>query len=420
MSEVQQLRDMLKLQLTPADQGTIANQAEETYHLKEENKRDMQQLLVSKEEFFPEHQEWNLNDDQENIKEEEKLWIGQQGVQLQQLEEADLTMFGFTAVTVKIENDDHEKPETSQLPQSQSDESTDTEPVASSSSVHRTLITKMEGEDNEGPQPASFSGLNSHLQLDTYGRSSDSSETDTDDSYDWKQTRELWSGFNCQKNNHVVSSSNCNIVEKQFNCSEYGKASGHMNNLEQHKGRQAREKSFSCTNGGKRLKQKGTLKTHMRKKLYQCSDCGQKFGRKCNLNRHMIIHTGQKPFGCSECGQRFGLKCSLNRHMIIHTGQKPFGCSECGKRFGRNGNLNRHMIVHTGEKPFSCPECGQRFGLKNSLNTHMIIHTGEKPFVCSKCGKRFGLKSHLNTHMIIHAGHKPFGCSEFSLFSLSC
>ncbi|XP_034050575.1 uncharacterized protein LOC117531563 [Thalassophryne amazonica] len=39
MSEVQQLRDMLKLQLTPADEGTITDQEEEMSHLKEENKR---------------------------------------------------------------------------------------------------------------------------------------------------------------------------------------------------------------------------------------------------------------------------------------------------------------------------------------------------------------------------------------------
>ncbi|XP_034020286.1 uncharacterized protein LOC117504844 [Thalassophryne amazonica] len=39
MSEVQQVGDTLKLQLTPADEGMITDQEEEMCHLKEENKR---------------------------------------------------------------------------------------------------------------------------------------------------------------------------------------------------------------------------------------------------------------------------------------------------------------------------------------------------------------------------------------------
>ncbi|XP_034023513.1 uncharacterized protein LOC117507835, partial [Thalassophryne amazonica] len=187
-------------------EGLIADYEEEIHHLKEEDKgrkvleavfnpqvrlykADMQQLLI-KEEALPEYQEWNLSVNQEDVKEEAKVWISQQGEQLQQLEEADLTKFGFTAVPVKSENDD-EKPESSQLHQSRSDESTEAEPEASSSSVHRTLTAEADGEDDGGPQPASNSGPNSHLQPDTSGRSSDSSGTETDDSYDRKKTREL-------------------------------------------------------------------------------------------------------------------------------------------------------------------------------------------------------------------------------------
>ncbi|XP_034050576.1 zinc finger protein 345-like [Thalassophryne amazonica] len=277
-------------------------------------------LLLIKEETLPEHQEWNLSVDQEDIKEEEKLWISQQGEQLQQLEEADLTKFGFTAVPVKSENN-NEKPESSQLHQSRSDESTEAEPVGSSSSVHRTLTAEADGEDDGGPQPASNSGPNSHLQPHTSGRSSDSSGSDTDDSFDWEQARELVSCFNCQKNTNIVDSGNTD--EKQPNCSKYGKASGHMN-------------------------------------------------------------TGQKPFVCFECGRRFGLKSTLNRHMIIHTGQKAFVCSECGQRFGRKSTLNNHMIIHTGQKAFVCSECGQRFGLKSYLKTHMIIHTDMQPLLVIK------------------------------------
>ncbi|XP_034050550.1 oocyte zinc finger protein XlCOF7.2-like, partial [Thalassophryne amazonica] len=317
----QKLRDRLKQRLTAADEeifelfeGLIADYEEESHHLKEENKgkvleavfnprvclykADMQPLLVIKEETLPEQQEWNLSVDQEHIKEEEKLWISQQGEQLQQLEEADLTKFGFTAVPVKSENDD-EKSESSQLHQSPSDESTEAEPVASSSSVHRTLTAEADGEDDGGPQPASNSGPNSHLQPDTSGRSSDSSGTETDDSDDWKQTRELQLHFTCRKNINIVSSIKCNIAEAEF---MYSQASGPMNKSKQYKGRQASVKPFSCSDWSKTQKEK-TIQTG--KKPFDCSECGRRFGQKSYLKRHMIIHTRNKQFGCSECGQRF-------------------------------------------------------------------------------------------------------------------
>ncbi|XP_034023314.1 zinc finger protein 251-like [Thalassophryne amazonica] len=338
----------------------------------------MQPLLVIKEEALPEHQERNLSVDQEDIK-EEKLCISQQGEQLQKLEEADLTKFGFTAVPVKTEND--EKPESSQLHQSRSDESTEAEPVSSSSSVHRTLTAEADVEDDGGQQPDSNSGPNSHLQPDSSGRSSDSSGTETDDSYDWKQTKELQSHFNCQKNINSVGSSNCNFAAKPFHCSKFVKAAGYMSIIEQHTGRQASGKPFSYSDQSKRQKQKGTL------------------------NKNRAIHKGQKQFACSECGRRFGQKITLDRHMIIHTGQKQFVCSECGRSFGRKGTLDRHMIIHTGQKPFGCSECGRRFGQKSHLDGHIRIHTGHKQFWCSECGQRFRLMGGLIRHMKIHTEH---------------
>ncbi|XP_034020261.1 uncharacterized protein LOC117504829 isoform X1 [Thalassophryne amazonica] len=129
---------------------------------------DIQKLSLIKEETLPEQQQWNLIVDQDNIKEEqEKLWISQQGEHLHQLEEADVTKFPFTAVCVKTENDDDEKPESSQLHQSQSGESTEAEPVASSSTVPTTLTGEAEGDDCGGSQPDSGSSPCSHLQSDT-------------------------------------------------------------------------------------------------------------------------------------------------------------------------------------------------------------------------------------------------------------
>ncbi|XP_034045321.1 gastrula zinc finger protein XlCGF57.1-like isoform X2 [Thalassophryne amazonica] len=376
---------------------------------------DVQQLVI-KEEILSVPQEWDLSGDQEDIKEEEEnLWISQQGQQLHHLEETDVSKLTFTAVPVKSEND--KKPQPSQVHQSQSDETTEAAPVASSSTVHRTLRAQTDGEDSGGPQPANNLSPNSPFQPDTIGGSSDSSENETDNSCEWKQTRGLSSGFNLQTNsNDSVCKSKCNITKKDFKFCQGRKAYGHMHDAKQSTGMQVSEKPFSCPDCSKRFGLKGHLNTHIRihtgEKPFGCSECGKTFGQKGNLIRHMRFHTGQKPFGCSECDKSFGQKGDLITHMRIHSGEKPFGCSECGKTFGQKGNLITHMRIHSGEKPFSCSECGQRFGHKSDVNTHMRIHTGQKPFACSECDKRFGHKSHLITHMRIHTGQKPFACCE--------
>ncbi|XP_034023517.1 uncharacterized protein LOC117507842 [Thalassophryne amazonica] len=179
---------------------------------------DMQQLLF-KEEILSEQQDWNVIVDQEDIKDdEEKLWISQQ------LEEADVTDLPSTAVPVKSENED-EKPQSSQV-------NTEVEPVASSSTTHRTLlIAQAVGEDYGGSRPASIPSPNSYLQPGTTGRSSEGSKTETNISCEWKQTNELHSGFNCQTNNNdSVYHSRCNVTEKHFNSCHCGKPCGQLNN----------------------------------------------------------------------------------------------------------------------------------------------------------------------------------------------
>ncbi|XP_034015543.1 gastrula zinc finger protein XlCGF57.1-like [Thalassophryne amazonica] len=409
----------------------------------------MQELSVRKEDILPEQQEWNLSPPQEdpklpNIKEEgQKLWPSQEEEQLHQLEQADFTKLLFTVVPVKIENED-EKPHSSQLCQSQTDDHTEAEPVASNTTEHITLRIKADVEDCGGLQPASYSNPCHHLQPATDGRSSGCSETETDDSYEWKQSKEPHSDFNCLKTGHVsVSDDPCAIVKKQFNCSVCQKIFCQPNIFRQNKTTQASEKPITCLECGRRQRQVVHLNTQMgrqrEEKPFGCLECGKSYTEKRSLKRHMRIHTEEKPFVCADCGRRFTEKGSLNRHMRIHTGEKPFGCTDCGKRFRENRNLSNHMKIHTGEKPFSCSNCGEKFREKCILKTHMAIHTGEKPFGClecgktfterrnlrshmrshtrdkpfdcSDCGKRFRHKSNLKTHMSIHTGQKPFGCS---------
>ncbi|XP_078100782.1 uncharacterized protein LOC144513553 [Sander vitreus] len=212
------------------------------------------------------------------------------------------------------------------------------------------METEADGEDCGAPEPA----RNSHplLQPETEDQTGDSSEPETDNSADWKETREPQSALNCLKHD-----SRC-------------------------------KKSFSC------------------------SECGRRFARKSNLKPHMITHTGEKPFSCSVCKKRFGHKSTLKKHMRIHTGENPFNCSVCNKSFTESGYSQKHMLVHTGEKPFSCSECGKAFTKKGNLKKHVRIHTGEKPFTCSVCKKSFTQSGSLRLHMaVVHRGEKRFSCS---------
>ncbi|XP_038592426.1 uncharacterized protein LOC119916466 isoform X2 [Micropterus salmoides] len=123
---------------------------------------DVQQLLVIKEEVPSECSPSLDQEDPEllHIKEEqEELWTSQEGEQLNGLEEADITRFPFTAVTVKSE-DEEEKPQSPQLHQSQTEDNREAEPSASSSA------TQIKTETDGGSEPAGNLD-HSHLQPDT-------------------------------------------------------------------------------------------------------------------------------------------------------------------------------------------------------------------------------------------------------------
>ncbi|XP_054461513.1 coiled-coil domain-containing protein 89-like isoform X2 [Anoplopoma fimbria] len=136
MSKAQILRSLVNQRLTAAAEEifelferTIAEHEEELSRSKEENERqrklldavfnpplrlhkaDVQQLLLVKEEVPPEQREWSSSLDQEDrepqhIKEEqEELLTGQEGEQLQGLEEAD-TKFSFTPVKREVDEEE--------------------------------------------------------------------------------------------------------------------------------------------------------------------------------------------------------------------------------------------------------------------------------------------------------------------------
>nr|XP_046237827.1 zinc finger and SCAN domain-containing protein 12-like [Scatophagus argus] len=364
MSKVQTLRAFVNQRLTLAAEEifelferTIADYEEEVCRqrklldavLQPEvrlHRADVELRSVSEGEDPPERQDWSPSLVQEDppelphIKEEqEELWTGQEGEQLRGPEEADVMEATFTPVSVKSEEDDEEKPQSSQLHQRQTEE----------------MKTEADGEDCGGPEPARSSDPDT--QPDTDHKSSTSSDCETDDSCDWEDSREPRSGLNPLQDNE-----------------------GHQ---QKHNGLQTGEKPFSCSDCGKRYLRKKSFMTHMRLhskgKHFSCSVCKKTFQRRVDAVRHMKIHTGEKPFSCSVCSKRFHRKDKLMEHMRLHSGEKLFSCSVCQKTFQWRGDVVRHMRVHTGEKPFCCSVCGKEFALHGNLRQHLTVHTGEKP-----------------------------------------
>ncbi|XP_060939656.1 zinc finger protein 3 homolog [Limanda limanda] len=393
------------------------------------HRADFLQPVLSKEEVPPEQQQWSPLADQEDpepphIKEEqEEPWSNQEGVQLQHLEEADIK-FTLTPFAVKSEEDE-EKPQSSQLHQSQNEENR---------------------ADCGKPEPARSSGPDGYLQPGPEDKTEDSSETEdseddwletrepegylqpgpedktedssgTEDSEDdGMETRELQSGLNIKNDKQPLSDTRCKTDNKPFSCSECGYRFKLKSQLTQHMTIHTGEKPFSCTECGKTFRLKFTLKRHMPihtgEKPFSCAECGKRFIEKSQLTLHMPIHTEEKSFSCSECDKSFRRKEVLAVHLTIHTGEKPFSCSECGYRSRLKHQLTAHMKTHTLEKPLSCSKCGYRCYHENSLKLHMMSHTREKPYSCSECGKTFRYNQQLNEHMMIHTGDKPFSCSE--------
>ncbi|KAG8012287.1 Gastrula zinc finger protein XlCGF57.1 [Nibea albiflora] len=239
-------------------------------------------------------------------------------------------------------------------------------------------------------------------QLAGDDRTSDFSEADTENNYDWKETRKHDNGVS-------VRDGECNTTTKSPTCCECGKT---LNTMECVNGR---DKPFACSVCVERSTMKAQLvplrRTQSGKTSFICPICKKHFRYKGDTVKHIRIHTGERPYSCSICGRRFTQSTGLGTHMRTHTGERPHGCSVCPRRFIRSGMLARHMRVHTGEKPYSCSVCNMSFSLSQSLLKHMRLHTGEKPFSCSVCDRRFTQKGHLTQHMTLHTGEKSFSCN---------
>ncbi|XP_032361814.1 oocyte zinc finger protein XlCOF8.4 [Etheostoma spectabile] len=252
---------------------------------------DVQIVIVGEEH----QQEWSSSLGQEDtepphIKEEqEDLWTSLVREQFQGLEE-----FPYRPLLVKSEYDE-ERPQFSQFHQRQTEQ----------------IKKEADGEHCEGPEPARTSDSQSKPDIDD--ETGGSSDPETDDSADWKETREVFVKQECGKRS-----------------------------------------------GTSRL-QKRQVRSNSEKRPYGCSVCKKAFKQSGHLQEHMRTHTGEKPFSCPVCKRAFTVSGNLNRHMRIHTG-KP--------ALLEAGHPKKRMQSHIEENPFSCSTCHKMFSRPRQFKKH--------------------------------------------------
>ncbi|XP_036949824.1 zinc finger protein 691-like [Acanthopagrus latus] len=428
MSKVQTLRVVVKQRLTAAAEEifelferTIAEYEEELCRhrklldavLKPQvqlHRTDIQQLLECKEEDPPEQQERSSSLDQQeppelpHIKEEqEELWTRQKGEQLPGLEEADIK-FTLSPVSVKSEEDDEEKPQSSQLHQIKTEEFRDVE----------HFKTEAEGAFCGGPEPEPVkdSDPDTHSQpaddktshsftfsLDTVNSEEDEEKPQTSQLQTVQMETEA-DGEDCggpepARTINSVSHLQPVTVDGTSHCSEPKTADKAPEPETEDNASESdtdHSSDWETRNPQVYSEQQGS----------SCSVCKKTFPSRSDVVKHMRTHKKEKTFRCSVCSKTFSQSSHLTSHLLVHTGETPFSCSDCGKKFKQKSSLNVHLKLHAGGKPNTCSICKSSFSSRSNLNAHMRVHSEEKPFSCSVCGKKFArngtLKQHLTTH----------------------
>ncbi|XP_061838681.1 uncharacterized protein [Nerophis lumbriciformis] len=355
--------------------------------------------------------------------EEEEVWISQEGECVLGQEDADLTKFPLTGVSVKTEDHKDKPPESSQLHHS---------PKVCEKHIlpeQHEWIFRMEQEE---PQPSHFKEedeasqtphvkkevedpLTPHLKEEE-GEHSISQEGEN---LEWLEEFPVTGVIVKSEDDEVKDESEeKRVVEPPSSSSTQHmttEADGdHCGGSQADKLLAPLPDSKDTTSHSPDTEDEDTKadKTcHTDNTRLKCSYCDKTYKYHCRLKVHTRIHTGEKPFSCSECGKGFITGQYLKVHMKIHIGEKPFSCSVCGKGFTQRHGLKSHTRIHTGEKPFSCTICGKDFVQNQHLKVHMRIHTGEKPYSCSSCTKSFCDQSRLVVHMRTHTGKMVYSCS---------
>ncbi|XP_078019831.1 uncharacterized protein LOC117247151 [Epinephelus lanceolatus] len=269
----------------------------EPLHIKEEQE-DPEPLHIKEEQEDP--GPLHIKMEQEDpgplhIKEEqEEVWSSPEGEQLSGLEEADITR--LTSVTVKSE-DDEEKPQSSLLHQSQTEDSRETEPPTSSSATQ--IKTETDGEDCGGSEPARNLDPHGHSQPNTDDeKASDSSETEDSD-IDWQ---EPMSDSGSETEDSVSGWKETRTAESAVNVLKY---------------QEAPVSDDGCDAG---------------KKSFSFFDCTKRCYHRGFLQRHMKSHFGKRSSRCSVSKKCFRVEQKVDSQRSDDTEEKLFGCDVCGKK----------------------------------------------------------------------------------------
>ncbi|XP_061897144.1 zinc finger protein 568-like [Entelurus aequoreus] len=391
--------------------------------------------------------------------EEEELWIAQECLLGQ---EADLTKFPLTVVSVKTEDHEEKPPESSRLHHSsniqqlvgrqeecppqlmegssplkhikeeeeelwitQEEECLLGQKEADLTKFPLTVVSvKTEDQEDKPPESsqlhhgpseeirvveASSSSSPRHVTAETDGDHCGGSQAD-------QFLAPLSDGDDTTSHHNVNMESHMRThTEEKPSCSLCGNTFSRKSTLKHHMNMHTGERPFNCSICAKGFIRNWDLTRHMRghtgEKSFCCSVCGKTFSDSSTIKMHMRTHTGEKPFVCSVCTEVFFQSSHLTQHMQTHTGERPFSCSVCGKRFSHQRSMQAHIRLHSREKPFRCLACAKGFVRNIDLTRHMRTHTGEKHFSCSVCSKRFSNQNILQIHMRTHTGEKPYSCS---------
>ena len=137
------------------------------------------------------------------------------------------------------------------------------------------------------------------------------------------------------------------IEHKTYECSECSANFMHISLLQRHAETHKDAGNHMCDKCGTIFMTENKLLNHVQQKhskdrQFVCSECGKAFARSADFRRHMSRHSGDKPHVCTHCSARFAVFTDLTRHLMVHTTDRPFACDVCSRTFTRSERFKRH------------------------------------------------------------------------------